>query len=260
MSAEQAHPRRRWVLLPFNGAMLGLGAAMFLGGFTALGQGIPEPDFIMYGVVKNVQNNANIRLGYGPLTCVLQPVGGGNPVTVSTTLTNINDQFSYILHIPCEMAVPGYPLSSNVVPLTAGGIAFSRAQILWFSNVLSFNVPALSNTVVATTNRGRIERVDLSVSAPVVIGPNGLPLDWQLLYFGHTGIDPFADPDGDGLNNFAEYRAGTNPLDALSGLRFTEIVSLQAGTRLKWNAAEDRLYALQPSHPHPGGTRKHGAV
>ena len=39
----------------------------------------------------------------------------------------------------------------------------------------------------------------------------GLPDWWQLEYFGHTGVDPYADPDGDGWNNLQEYQNGTNP-------------------------------------------------
>jgi hypothetical protein len=40
---------------------------------------------------------------------------------------------------------------------------------------------------------------------------NGLPDSWEILYFGHTGNDPNADPDGDGLTNLQEFQHGTNP-------------------------------------------------
>ncbi len=40
---------------------------------------------------------------------------------------------------------------------------------------------------------------------------NGLPDWWQLQYFGYVGVDPYADPDGDGWNNLQEYQKGTNP-------------------------------------------------
>ena len=40
---------------------------------------------------------------------------------------------------------------------------------------------------------------------------NGLPCWWELQYFGKTGVDPNADPDGDGLSNLQEYQWGTDP-------------------------------------------------
>ncbi len=40
---------------------------------------------------------------------------------------------------------------------------------------------------------------------------NGLPDAWELQYFGHLGVDPTADADGDGLSNAEEYASGTNP-------------------------------------------------
>ena len=40
----------------------------------------------------------------------------------------------------------------------------------------------------------------------------GIPDWWQLHYFGYVGIDPYADPDGDGWSNLQEYQNGTGPL------------------------------------------------
>ena len=34
----------------------------------------------------------------------------------------------------------------------------------------------------------------------------GMSDGWEILYFGHTGIDPNADPDGDGLSNYQEFQ------------------------------------------------------
>lgn len=210
------------------------------------GQGIPEPSLVMYGRVLNVSSNANLRLGYGTLSCTFQPFGGGTPVTASTLLTNINNQFSYILRIPCETPVAGFPPSTNAIELTPAGITFDRSQISWNSHLVSFAQPSLTNTTFFANDRGRIERVDLTVSTPIVIDPiNFLPVDWELSYFGRTGIDPLADPDGDGMNNGAEYRAGTDPGDASSTLRLTEIQPMQTGVRLKWLSIDSKAYVLQ---------------
>jgi hypothetical protein len=226
-----------------------LGPLLLAGGaLRVAGQGIPEPSLVMYGRVLNISSNANLRLAYGTLSCTFHPAGGGSSISVSTSLTNINNQFSYILRIPCETPVAGFPPSTNAIQLTTAGITFNRSQISWNSNLLSFAQPALADTTFFSNDRGRIERVDLTVSTPILIDPlNSLPVDWELSYFGHTGIDPFADPDGDGMNNLAEYRAGTDPNDPLSDLRFTDIRRVQNGVQLKWLSADNKTYALQRS-------------
>jgi hypothetical protein len=33
----------------------------------------------------------------------------------------------------------------------------------------------------------------------------GMSDGWEILYFGHIGVDPNADPDGDGLSNYQEF-------------------------------------------------------
>ena len=43
---------------------------------------------------------------------------------------------------------------------------------------------------------------------------SGLPVIWEMIYFGHTGVDPNADPDGDGLSNLQEYQNFTNPTNS----------------------------------------------
>jgi hypothetical protein len=45
----------------------------------------------------------------------------------------------------------------------------------------------------------------------LVTDTSGLPTAWQLRYFGHVGVDPAADPDGDGQTNLQEFQNGMNP-------------------------------------------------
>src|ERR1051325_387557 len=73
----------------------------------AVAQGIPEPSLVMYGVVRNAQDPDRLRVTFGNLTWFFQPAAGGTAFTVTATLTNINDQFSYVLRVPCETDAPG---------------------------------------------------------------------------------------------------------------------------------------------------------
>jgi len=53
----------------------------------------------------------------------------------------------------------------------------------------------------------------------------GMSDGWEIRYFGHTGIAPNDDRDGDGLSNMQEYLLGTNP---------TVDDSTQSGSRLNY--------------------------
>jgi hypothetical protein len=82
---------------------------------------------------------------------------------------------------------------------------------------------------------------------PGLMDTNGLPIPWELLNFGHTGVDPNADPDGDGMSNLQEYLAGTNPNNANSDLEITAISASPGGTTvvLTWESVLTRNYYVQ---------------
>jgi len=87
-----------------------------------------------------------------------------------------------------------------------------------------------------------------SQQAPVDTDGDGIPDSWEddNGLNSADGDDASQDADRDGMNNYAEYRAGTNPQDAGSLL----VVSLAAtgsevvGETLKWSSVEDRTYAV----------------
>jgi hypothetical protein len=64
-----------------------------------------------------------------------------------------------------------------------------------------------------------------------------------------------ADPDGDGMPNWQEYLAGTNPTNALSALQFSGAGFASGGAaniNLSWQTAPGRSYVLESS-PAAGG-------
>jgi hypothetical protein len=209
----------------------------------AMAQGIPEPSLVMYGVVRNVQDPDRLRVVIGNLTWIFQPTAGGPSFAVAAALTNINDQFSYVLRVPCETDIPGFPVSTNALRL---GASYTRGTVfLNATNPMVLAEPLQASFSLTTTSRGRVERVDLNVSSPLEdLDGNGLSDGWERLYFGQTGVDPFADPDGDGLNNRDEFKAGTNPADAASQFRFIRITPQSGGMLVEWSSVTNRAYSI----------------
>jgi hypothetical protein len=78
---------------------------------------------------------------------------------------------------------------------------------------------------------------------------NGLPDTWERAYFLNAGgTDPDADADRDGLCNFAEYLAGTDPTDAASTFSIREMLAGEAGGPqagamvVRWPSLAGRVY------------------
>jgi len=80
---------------------------------------------------------------------------------------------------------------------------------------------------------------------------DGLPDDWQAMYWAEPmsswpGRD--VDSDGDGASNWAEFLAGTNPLDRASVLRVqVRPTAGGSGLLVEWNAVPGSVYQVQLS-------------
>jgi len=84
----------------------------------------------------------------------------------------------------------------------------------------------------------------------ILTGPldvNGLPIAWEMANFGVTGVNPNADPDGDGRSNMQEYLAGTNPNNASDYLHITGETFGPGGTTatITWASVLTRCYYIQ---------------
>src|SRR5215471_18164980 len=82
---------------------------------------------------------------------------------------------------------------------------------------------------------------------PGGLAPNGLPIAWLLTYFGRVDVDPNADPDGDQMTNWQEYRAGTNPTNSDSKFVITTANPIVTGTvvTLTWSSMPTRVYYIE---------------
>jgi hypothetical protein len=73
---------------------------------------------------------------------------------------------------------------------------------------------------------------------------------WQILYFGSTNsasADANADPDGDGMNNQAEFLSGSNPTNSASALRILSVAQQGNEVVITWQATGGRTNAVQAS-------------
>jgi hypothetical protein len=98
---------------------------------SAPAQGIPEPSLIFYGTITNLGVRGHPRLTDGTLFWTIRPTGGGQPIRLTTALTNLNNQFSYLLKVPCETQVGSMTVSSNAVRLFAAPqtLSYNRADV-----------------------------------------------------------------------------------------------------------------------------------
>ena len=101
-----------------------------------------------------------------------------------------------------------------------------------------------------------VRRVDLlyATATELPYGTNGTVqvsdeylagIAYLMRAYGHDRYDPAADWDGDGADNYSEYRAGTNPFDPSDRLRITSFAPASGQLALQFEYAGGHLYGLQ---------------
>lgn len=154
------------------------------------------------------------------------------------------------------------PISrTGTAPLTTITNAPPGPYTVRFSDVSFYQTPHEQSLTL--TNGGTLAFTGNYVFLD--INDNGIADSWERYYFGlaTTNRAPFTDSDGDGMSDYAEFMAGTNPTNAASKLVFlgTEVLSNQF-IRLEWAAIPGRLYQVQtasrltaaPARPGLSGT------
>lgn len=77
---------------------------------------------------------------------------------------------------------------------------------------------------------------------------DGLPDDWERFWFGNLDLAGDGDPDGDGADNRAEWRAGTDPGRASNVLRILSVSGWDTGAAiLRFPVAASRAYEVEAS-------------
>ncbi len=191
-------------------------------------------------IYNNVSGNFLGTLG-GPapnwIPAVSVSLADGQAIQTNATATIIHGLYQYL------------DGTSMATPQVSGAVTFAAMnfpnetvtqriqRVLGNADVL----PGLAG-VVRTGARLNLQRI-------VDTDTNGLPDWWELAYFGQlTGINSNADPDHDGVGNFAEWIAGTNPTNAASVLKLAASEATAANAvLLSWPSVAGKIYRLEKS-------------
>jgi len=122
--------------------------------------------------------------------------------------------------------------------LGAGSATTSAGGTVIFTNALAALVPA-GRVITATATDPAGNTSGLSGGATVTTTStvnDGIPDAWRALMFGGSGTTTngvscaTCDPDGDEMNNLAEFYAGTNPTNAASMFKLTALNPAGSGS------------------------------
>ena len=216
--------------------------AVLLGAAPVLSQGIPEPDLVLYGAVEDT---AGRLLRVGSLSVQIRPVGGGRSLTLAAALQSIHDQFSYVVRAKCETEIPGFALSEDALKL-GGSYHILNVRV---NDQAATVLPSRQSDLtlsIGPSDRGLLFRVDFSSAVP----PSDDYDEWIRLIFleGSPSAARTADPDGDGLTNEQEWRAGTLPNDENSVLEFVKVeADGGGGVSITWRSVPGTRYTVRRS-------------
>ena len=84
------------------------------------------------------------------------------------------------------------------------------AQTDWQSEGVIYG-SVLTNWTPISVARGTRTNLFIRLQSWANSDGSGLPDWWEMLYFGHTGVDPYGNPAGDGWSNLQKFQNGMNP-------------------------------------------------
>jgi hypothetical protein len=138
----------------------------------------------------------------------------------------------------------GYAYGANIGWITFEQL-YGKPKVNLLTGVLSGYVWSANCGWISLSNA--VAHVQTDTISPGALDSNGLPIAWELIYFGVTGLNPNADPTGKGMTLEQDYLAGTNPNNVNSLLRITSESFAPGGTSatLTWDSVATRYYYIQ---------------
>jgi hypothetical protein len=138
----------------------------------------------------------------------------------------------------------GYAWGANIGWITFEQL-YGKPKVNLLTGVLSGYVWCANCGWISLSNA--VAYLQTDTISPGALDSNGLPIAWELTYFGMTGLDPNADPTGKGMTLEQDYLAGTNPNNFNSIVRITAESFSSGGTSatLTWDSVPTRYYYIQ---------------
>jgi parallel beta-helix repeat protein len=218
---------------------------------------------LLYGCL--VRSNSAASLGGGVISCTANNCtivgnsadggGGANASTLNNCIAYYNSAANGPNHIDCTANFSCvWPRPGNGIENLTNAPLFAGPDL---SNVrLAANSPCINsgrNLYVGSTldldGNKRVSGREVDIGAYELQNPPSiLSYAWAGRFgFPLDGSADLADTDGDGLNNWQEWVAGTDPTDAASALRILSIAPDPSGLQITWQSVIGRNYALERS-------------
>ena len=217
--------------------------ALALATAAAAGANFPLGTFVYTGCVMNYKH----ELCSSADRLTVQAVAADGTILASTKVVDPVEStgVNYRLEVPVSSEATGKSAAIGdelaCVVLSAGGT----------TNVAPRTLPP-----VAKANAiARVDLVDASSTAfddgeggTLLVADDYLAgLAPYMQQYGKDAYDPNADWDGDGVSNYAEYVAGTNPFDPSDRLQITEFKVEDVANLVTFEYAGGHLYTLASS-------------
>jgi hypothetical protein len=161
--------------------------------------------------------------------------GAGGTVVISKNIASGN----FTLTGPSSWSRSGSGLVTTITNAPPG------QYIVQFGDVAFFYTPPPQTNTLASSNTLTFTG---AYTFPDSLG-NGMSDLYQLYYFGtlSTNRTRFTDTDGDGMSDYAEFIAGTDPTNAASNLRIIRSFLSNGVMTVQWSAIPGRIYQVQSS-------------